>query len=38
VPYDEALMEASMRGQSILEIGQDSRAYSAVLKILEEKL
>jgi len=38
VPYDEVLMEASMRGQSILEIGQDSRAFSAVLKILDEKL
>ena len=36
VPFDEALLEASMQGKSIFDLGQDNPAFSAVQKILEK--
>jgi len=38
VPYDERVTAVSARGQSIFEIEEDSCAFSAVCKILKEKL
>ena len=38
IPQDEAIFNASMRGQTIFDIEQDSPALLAVQKILEHKL
>lgn len=38
VPYDEAVFDASMRGETIFDLEQNSPALLAVRKILEEKL
>ena len=38
VPADESVLEASMAGKSIFDLDADSPAYSAVCKILDEKL
>ncbi len=38
VPYDKAVLDASMQGQTIFDIEENSPAFSAVRKILEKKL
>ena len=38
VPSDEAVLEACMKGESIRALDAESPAYSAVCKILDEKL
>jgi len=38
VPYDKAVFEASMQGKTIFDLREDSPAFSAVQKILQEKL
>lgn len=38
VPADEAVLEASMSGKSIFDLDADSPAFSAVCKILDDKL
>lgn len=38
VPYDQALLDASIRGETIFDLDQDSPAPAAVREILEEKL
>jgi CO dehydrogenase maturation factor len=38
VPYDKAVLDASMQGKTIFDVEQDSPALVAVQKILEEKL
>lgn len=38
VPYDNEVFEASMRNASVFDIEPDNRAFSAVQKILDEKL
>ena len=38
VPADQAVLEASMHGKSILELGADGPAYSAVCGMLDKKL
>ena len=38
VPYDEAVIEASMEGKTIFDVEQDSPAFSSVRKIVEHKI
>ncbi|UCF42378.1 MAG: hypothetical protein JSV99_07160 [Planctomycetota bacterium] len=38
VPYDEAVFNASMQSKTIFDVGQDSPAFLAVRKILQQKL
>ena len=38
VPYDKAVLDASMQGQTIFDIEENSPAFLAVQKILEKKL
>ena len=38
VPYDKDIFDASMQGKTVFEIANDSIGFSAVRKILEEKL
>ena len=38
VPYDKAVLDASMQGQTVFDIEENSPAFSAVQKILEKKL
>jgi len=38
VPYDKAVLDASMQGQTVFDIEENSPAFSAVQKILERKL
>ena len=38
VPYDEAVLEASMEGKTIFDVEQDSPAFSSVRKIVEHKI
>ncbi len=38
VPYDKAVLDASMQGQTIFDIEENSPAFSAVREILERKL
>jgi CO dehydrogenase maturation factor len=38
VPYDEAVLEASMEGKTIFDVEQDSTAFSSVRKIIENKI
>ncbi|HUW20087.1 MAG TPA: AAA family ATPase [Sedimentisphaerales bacterium] len=38
VPYDQALFEASMQAKNIFDLQENSPAFSAVQKILEQKL
>ncbi|MHC4287533.1 MAG: ATP-binding protein [Planctomycetota bacterium] len=38
VPYDQAVSNASMQGESIFDIDQNSPAFAAVQRILEQKL
>lgn len=38
IPYDKAVLDASMQGKTIFEIEKDSPAFSAMRKIIERKL
>lgn len=38
VPYDKAVFDASMQSKTIFDIGQSSRAFSAMQEILEQRL
>ena len=38
VPYDKAVLDASMQGQTVFDIEENSPAFSAVREILEKKL
>jgi len=38
VPYDQAVSKASMQGKTIFDIDQNSPAFAAVQRILEQKL
>jgi len=38
VPYDEAVADASMEGKTIFDVNSSSPAFSAVQKILEQRL
>jgi len=38
IPYDKAVLDASMQGKTIFDIQQDSPAFLAVWKILQQKL
>jgi CO dehydrogenase maturation factor len=38
VPYDKAVSDASMQGKTIFDLAEDSPAFLAVQKILEQKL
>jgi CO dehydrogenase maturation factor len=38
IPYDKAVLDASMQGKTVFDLKEDSPAFSAVKKILEQKL
>ncbi|GAG29291.1 unnamed protein product [marine sediment metagenome] len=38
VPYDQAVLDASMQGETIFDVEQNSSAFVAVRKILEQNL
>jgi CO dehydrogenase maturation factor len=38
IPYDKTVFDASMQGKTVFDLKEDSPAFSAVQKILEQKL
>jgi CO dehydrogenase maturation factor len=38
IPYDKTIFDASMQGKTVFDLKEDSPAFSAVQKILEQKL
>jgi CO dehydrogenase maturation factor len=38
IPYDDAVLNASMQGKTILDLKENNSALAAVKKILEQKL